>query len=84
MNYRKEDLRERCLALTDGKGVDVVFDPAMNAASFRQLFAWYERGLLHPDIGNRYACDALPDALREMHAGRVPGKSVVAFNAPMS
>jgi NADPH2:quinone reductase len=27
INYHDEDLRERSLALTDGKGVDVVFDP---------------------------------------------------------
>lgn len=140
LNYREEDLRERCLELTHGRGVDVVFDPvgddlfrpalrslgwngrylvvgfaggdipqfavnysilksiavvgvaygmsaihdpAMNAANFRQLFNWYEQGLLRPDIGNRYACAALPDALREMHAGKVLGKSVVAFNSPV-
>ncbi len=27
VNYREEDLKERVLALTDGKGVDVCFDP---------------------------------------------------------
>ena len=138
INYREEDLRERCLELTGGNGVDVVFDPvgddlfrpalrslgwngrylvvgfaggeipkfavnysilksiavvgvaygmsairdpAMNAENFQRLFDWYEQGLLRPDIGRRYSCAELPDALREMQAGNVQGKSVVAFNA---
>ncbi len=138
INYSSEDLRERALALTDGEGVNVVFDPvgdalfrpasrslawngrylvvgfaggdipqlgvnytilksiavvgvaygmsaikdpAMNAENFERLFDWYEQGLLQPHIGHHYACEQLPDALREMHAGRALGKTVVSFNA---
>lgn len=136
LNYRDEDLREQVLALTDGRGVDVVFDPvgddlfrpalrslawngrylvvgfaggeipqlgvnytilksvsvvgvaygmsaihdpAMNAENFERLFDWYEAGLLKPHIGKRYACEQLPDALRELHAGHALGKTVVSF-----
>ncbi|GAB5453763.1 MAG: NADPH:quinone oxidoreductase family protein [Halioglobus sp.] len=138
INYSREDLRERALALTDGEGVNAVFDPvgdalfrpasrslawngrylvvgfaggdipqlgvnytilksiavvgvaygmsaikdpAMNAENFERLFDWYEQGLLQPHIGHHYACEQLPDALREMHAGRALGKTVVSFHA---
>jgi NADPH:quinone reductase len=136
INYSSEDLRDKTLALTDGKGVDVVFDPvgdalfkpasrslgwngrylvigfaggeipqlginytilksisvvgvaygmsaihdpAMNAENFERLFHWYEQGLLKPYIGKQYACEQLPDALREMESGQTLGKSVVTF-----
>lgn len=136
INYRSSDLREETLALTNGKGVDVVFDPvgddlfkpalrslawngrylvvgfaggeipqlgvnytiiksvsvvgvaygmsaiadpAMNAENFERLFDWYDAGLLKPHIGARYPCASLPDALREMHAGQVLGKTIVHF-----
>src|SRR5690606_6071775 len=42
INYRSENIRERALALTDGRGVDVVFDPVggeVFAASLRAI-AW--------------------------------------------
>lgn len=45
IDYRKEDVRERLKALTDGRGVDVVFDPVGGAvfeASLRSL-AWSGR-----------------------------------------
>jgi NADPH2:quinone reductase len=60
-------------------GMSAIRDPAMNAENFQRLFDWYEQGLLKPHIGNRRACAELPDALREMHAGRALGKTVVAF-----
>lgn len=48
INYVEEDLRERVKALTDGKGVDVVFDPVGGPHSepaFRSL-AWNGRHLV--------------------------------------
>jgi NADPH2:quinone reductase len=48
INYASEDLRERIKALTDGKGVDVVYDPvggAYTEPAFRSI-AWRGRLLV--------------------------------------
>ena len=48
INYASEDLRERIKALTDGKGVDVVYDPVggpYSEPAFRSL-AWRGRHLV--------------------------------------
>jgi NADPH2:quinone reductase len=48
INYAREDLRERIKALTDGKGVDVVYDPVggpYTEPAFRSL-AWRGRHLV--------------------------------------
>ena len=48
IDYAQEDLRERVKALTDGKGVDVVYDPvggAMNLTAVKSL-AWGGRLLV--------------------------------------
>ena len=48
INYGEEDLRERVKALTDGKGVDVVYDPVggpMNLTAVKSL-AWGGRLLV--------------------------------------
>ena len=48
INYASEDLRERIKALTDGRGVDVVYDPvggAFTEPAFRSL-AWRGRLLV--------------------------------------
>ena len=48
VNYAKEDLRERLKALTEGRGVDVVYDPVggdFTEAAFRSL-AWRGRLLV--------------------------------------
>ena len=48
INYSSEDLRERIKALTDGKGVDVVYDPVggpYTEPAFRSL-AWRGRHLV--------------------------------------
>lgn len=48
INYTKEDLRERIKSLTDGNGVDVVFDPVGGAYSETALrgMAWEGRYLV--------------------------------------
>jgi len=45
IDYRREDLRERALALTEGRGVDVVFDPVGGEAFDAALraIAWEGR-----------------------------------------
>lgn len=48
INYSNEDLRERLKALTDGKGVDVIYDPVggdFSEPAFRSL-AWRGRHLV--------------------------------------
>ncbi|MGH6969225.1 MAG: zinc-binding dehydrogenase, partial [Stellaceae bacterium] len=48
IDYRREDLRERTRALTDGRGVDVVFDPVGGDAFSQALraIAWGGRILV--------------------------------------
>jgi NADPH2:quinone reductase len=48
INYTREDLRERIKALTDGRGVDVVYDPVGGALSEPALrgMAWRGRFLV--------------------------------------
>ena len=62
-----------------GYGLSALKDPAMNNANFAQLFDWYQQGLLKPNIGRRCTLEELPDALRQMHAGKTIGKTVVDF-----
>ena len=48
INYTKEDLRERIKALTDGRGIDVVYDPiggALTEPALRSM-AWRGRYLV--------------------------------------
>lgn len=55
IDYSKEDLRERVKALTDGKGVDVVYDPVggdMSLAAVKSL-AWGGRQLVVGFAGGR-------------------------------
>ena len=60
-------------------GISAIKDPGMNAANFRQLLQWYLEGRLRPHIGKNYPFDKLPDACREMHAGKTVGKTVVGI-----
>jgi len=48
INYSSESLRDRCKALTDGKGVDVVYDPVGGDLAQQALraLAWHGRYLV--------------------------------------
>ncbi len=60
-------------------GMSALKDPAMNNANFAQLFDWYRQGVIKPHIGRRCKLEELPDALRQLHAGKTIGKTVVDF-----
>ncbi len=57
INYSTESLKEQCKALTDGKGVDVVYDPVGGELALQALraLAWHGRYLV---IG--FACGDIP------------------------
>ena len=48
INYSKEPLKERCKALTNGKGIDVVYDPVGGTMAQQALraLAWHGRYLV--------------------------------------
>lgn len=48
INYSEESLKERCKALTNGKGVDVVYDPVGGELALQALraMAWHGRYLV--------------------------------------
>ena len=58
INYSTESLKERCKALTDGRGVDVVYDPVGGELAQEALraLAWHGRYLV---IG--FACGDIPN-----------------------
>jgi len=58
INYSTDSLRDQCKALTDGKGVDVVYDPVGGELAQQALraMAWHGRYLV---IG--FACGDIPD-----------------------
>jgi NADPH2:quinone reductase len=57
INYSREPLRDRCKTLTDGKGVDIVYDPVGGELAQQALraLAWQGRYLV---IG--FACGDIP------------------------
>ena len=57
INYSTESLKDRCKALTDGKGVDIVYDPVGGELAQQALraLAWHGRYLV---IG--FACGDIP------------------------
>ena len=60
-------------------GMSAIKDPAMNQANFRQLFDWFEKGSLRLNVGDVLPFDELPKACADLYAGRVMGKTVIAF-----
>jgi len=58
INYSTDSLRDQCKALTNGKGVDVVYDPVGGELAQQALraLAWHGRYLV---IG--FACGDIPD-----------------------
>jgi NADPH2:quinone reductase len=58
-------------------GMSAIYDPAMNQKNFKQLFDWYDQGLLKPLIGQSYAFTDIQSALDDLKAGRALGKLVV-------
>jgi NADPH2:quinone reductase len=62
-------------------GMSAIKDPAMNEANFRQLFDWFDHGLLRPHVGDVVAFDELPRACAELYAGRAIGKTVIELNS---
>ena len=52
-------------------------EPAVNAANFRELFAWYAAGEIRPHVSKRYPLEQAPQALRDMMDRKVSGKIVV-------
>lgn len=61
-------------------GMSAIKDPAMNADNFKQLFDWYQQGLIKPSIGKRYPKSDIQAALAELYAGQAVGKTVIDFN----
>jgi NADPH2:quinone reductase len=60
-------------------GMSAIKDPVMNEGNFRQLFDWFGDGSLRPHVGAAVAFDDLPRACADLYAGRVIGKTVIAF-----
>ena len=60
-------------------GMSAIQDPATNNDNFAQLFDWYAQGLLKPFIGSRRPFVEAADAIADMYARRIIGKTVIAF-----
>ncbi len=76
------------LLLLKGSSVVGVFwgafarrEPALNAANFEQLFAWYREGKLAPLISHRFPLAHAAEALRTLERREVIGKAVLTVAA---
>jgi NADPH2:quinone reductase len=68
----------KCISLVGvAYGMSAIMDPAANAADFRQLFDWYEQGLVHPAIGHRFPLDRVEEAMEVVYDRRALGKVVI-------
>lgn len=61
-------------------GMSAIKDPEMNAENFKQLFSWYQQGLIKPSIGKQYSKNDIQAALAELYAGQAIGKTVIDFS----
>ncbi|MDQ1432159.1 MAG: NADPH:quinone reductase [Actinomycetota bacterium] len=62
-------------------GMSAIADPAGNAHDFRQLFDWYEQGLVTPAIGHRFPLHDAAEAMRVVHEREAIGKVVIEMPA---
>jgi NADPH2:quinone reductase len=62
-------------------GMSAIADPAGNADDFRQLFDWYEQGLVTPAIGHRFPLHDAAEAMRVVHEREAIGKVVIEMPA---
>lgn len=58
-------------------GAFIAREPQVNAANFRQLFAWYAEGKLRPHVSRQYPLADAAQALRELMERRAVGKLVL-------
>jgi NADPH2:quinone reductase len=58
-------------------GAAARLDPAANAENFAQLFRWYDEGLLHPVIGQRFPLEDAAEALRVVSGRSALGKVII-------
>lgn len=57
-------------------GAFLDLDPDLMAHQGRSLNGMFQAGVVQPHIGGRYAFAEIPDALRMLQEGRIPGKAV--------
>jgi NADPH2:quinone reductase len=62
-------------------GAAARLDPAANAENFAQLFRWYDDGLLHPVIGQRFSLEDGAEALRVVSGRGALGKVIIEIGA---
>jgi NADPH:quinone reductase len=62
-------------------GASARLDPGENAGNFAQLFRWYDDGLLHPVIGQRFALEDGAEALRVVSGRGALGKVIIDIGA---
>jgi NADPH:quinone reductase len=68
----------KCISLVGvAYGLSAIADPRGNARDFRQLFEWYEQGLVTPSIGHRFALADTAGAMRVVFERKALGKVVV-------
>ena len=51
--------------------------PDENRRNFTQLFAWYDEGLIHPEIQSSYRLEQFALALKELERGQSIGRIVL-------
>jgi NADPH2:quinone reductase len=62
-------------------GLSAVYDPEANLSDFRQLFEWYDQGLVTPSIGHRFPLADAGEAMRVVFERRALGKVVIEMPA---